>query len=290
MNKRVAGKFVTLEDIISNPAGTLDFSPIIILGMHRSGTSLLSRILTQLNVHMGKVLDPNHESTAFKEMNKALLGRLNCNWVRPHPFVDKIKEESFFSESMNSARLLMVQWSSLYGSFDVSLPWGWKDPRNSLTLPVWLAMFPNAKVIHMIRNGIDVALSLARREPRRYLHRTDVPRLFPPTIMQGYRLWEQYLTTICQYENLTSNTQWLSIYYESLVQHPTDQIRNLVSFLGLDVPQEQLEKVVAVLVRHPTPVSVLERQRVRFLIRLNVLNLALLKVFYGEDYLAQRLA
>jgi hypothetical protein len=43
-------------------------------------------------------------------------------------------------------------------------PWGWKDPRNTLLLRPWLEVFPEAKVVHVVRNGVEVALSLARRE------------------------------------------------------------------------------------------------------------------------------
>ena len=39
-------------------------------------------------------------------------------------------------------------------------PWGWKDPRNVFTLPLWLRVFPEAKIIYIVRNGVDVAASL----------------------------------------------------------------------------------------------------------------------------------
>src|SRR5690606_33596327 len=32
--------------------------------------------------------------------------------------------------------------------------WAWKDPRTSLTLPIWREVFPRAQVVHIIRNGI----------------------------------------------------------------------------------------------------------------------------------------
>ncbi len=30
--------------------------------------------------------------------------------------------------------------------------WGWKDPRNTFTLPMWLSIFPKARVLHVLRN------------------------------------------------------------------------------------------------------------------------------------------
>src|SRR5262249_51761949 len=43
-------------------------------------------------------------------------------------------------------------------------PWGWKDPRNTYTLPIWLDVFPHAKVVHVYRHGVDVAHSLRVRQ------------------------------------------------------------------------------------------------------------------------------
>src|SRR5262249_54549623 len=43
-------------------------------------------------------------------------------------------------------------------------PWGWKDPRTIFTLPIWLRLFPEAKLIYILRNGVDVASSLMVRE------------------------------------------------------------------------------------------------------------------------------
>lgn len=279
-----------LRNIVFGPAASTLSAPIIVVGMHRSGTSLMSRILTQLNVYMGEVLDPNHESAAFKEINKALLGTVGGNWTRPYPFADRIKDDRFLKDVVERLPSLMTQWNDLYGAFDASKPWGWKDPRNSLTLPVWLAIFPNAKIITMIRNGIDVALSLSRREPRRYLHRTDVPRLFPPTIMQGYRLWEQYSITIKQYANLCPDAKWLTIYYEDLIQQPLAQIQNLAAFLELDAPMDKLEEIAHVFIKKPTSMSIWERRRLTWLFKFKILNEDILESYYGRGYLSRRLA
>jgi hypothetical protein len=53
---------------------------------------------------------------------------------------------------------------------NLDIAWGWKDPRNIFLLPLWLDIFPDAKIIHVFRNGVDVAYSLAQREKSR-IHR-----------------------------------------------------------------------------------------------------------------------
>src|SRR5205814_6378464 len=52
------------------------------------------------------------------------------------------------------------------GLRQLNAPWGWKDPRSTFTLPMWLRIFPNAKVVSIERNGVDVAESLRAREVR----------------------------------------------------------------------------------------------------------------------------
>ncbi|MBW1793701.1 MAG: sulfotransferase [Deltaproteobacteria bacterium] len=70
---------------------------------------------------------------------------------------------------ITNIKLYIVHPSSLCstrnGCYQETAPpfWGWKDPRTTLTLPLWLKLFPKARIIHVIRNGIDSALSLWRR-------------------------------------------------------------------------------------------------------------------------------
>ena len=49
------------------------YSPVIIIGMHRSGTSMLTRQLHALGIHMGKDLTINAEARCFQELNRGLL-------------------------------------------------------------------------------------------------------------------------------------------------------------------------------------------------------------------------
>ena len=60
-----------------------NIKPIIITGMHRSGTSLLSKILIENDVYMGSKLDSNSESVFFQRINKWILSCNGSSWDNP---------------------------------------------------------------------------------------------------------------------------------------------------------------------------------------------------------------
>lgn len=55
------------------------------------------------------------------------------------------------------------RWLRYRSAFKLDFPWGWKDPVNTFTLPFWLDLFPEARVVHIFRNGVDIAQSLYTR-------------------------------------------------------------------------------------------------------------------------------
>ena len=60
-------------------------APVILLGMHRSGTTMMSRLLETLGLFQGSRLEENHEATFFMNVNKALMLRIHGHWDHPAP-------------------------------------------------------------------------------------------------------------------------------------------------------------------------------------------------------------
>ena len=59
-------------------------SPLIFVGMHRSGTTLISHFLDDIGFHMGtKKCKMNNESVFFQRMNKWILWLHNAEWDSP---------------------------------------------------------------------------------------------------------------------------------------------------------------------------------------------------------------
>jgi len=131
---------------------------ILILGMHRSGTSCLAGSLEQAGLELAnsKGTSPynalgNREDRRFKLLNEGVLRDNKANWRSPpsKPVVwsDRRRE----------------QQRELIDSFPEDRPWGFKDPRTLLTIDGWIDALPNARAIASLRHPHAVARSLEAR-------------------------------------------------------------------------------------------------------------------------------
>jgi len=152
--------------------------PIIIMGMHRSGTSILTKMLMECGLFVGWELDETQEALFFRRRNEKLINICGGRWDNPLPVNLILSNESLTQEVISSLKKDI----SSFGVFSFLGPklywrsrtlqktnfsWGWKDPRNAFLLPLWLEIFPRARVVRIVRNGIDVARSLMLREGKR---------------------------------------------------------------------------------------------------------------------------
>src|SRR5690348_5904203 len=71
----------------TNPDAMPDNSAVVILGMHRSGTSALSRSLSFFGFQQPSDATGHWESDAVMRLNAAILRRLSAKWHYPGPFL-----------------------------------------------------------------------------------------------------------------------------------------------------------------------------------------------------------
>ena len=130
---------------------------------------------------------------------------------------------------------------------------GWKDPRNTFTLPVWKQVFPNLRAIHIVRHGVDVAASLARRhaEALRAATGESVPSALTVirdhalgvlssrrgwTLAEALTMWEQYVEKARQ-ESAALGERALEVRYEDLLLQPERVIPAIAEFCRVPVPE-----------------------------------------------------
>lgn len=132
---------------------------VLILGMHRSGTSCLTGCLEEFGLNLGAVSNQNkynqkgnkEDKTIFR-LNESVLNNSGGAWNNP--------PKSLKWDSTHETQQLDIikEYSSIPN------PIGIKDPRMLLTLPFWAEAFGEVpKMVGSIRNPKSVAKSLSSR-------------------------------------------------------------------------------------------------------------------------------
>lgn len=247
--------------------------PVIFIGMHRSGTSMLGRLLEDLGLFAGTRKDENNEAVFFQQINTWLLGQCGARWDEPAAIRYLWKHEKGLPwietyirtllDSPRSIQFLGLQRHFAGGMKSLNAPWGWKDPRNTFTLPMWLRIYPQAKVVSIERHGVDVAQSLRVREAisleeaaekfNRYRSLfflrpkgggfVDSPRCV--FLDGGFSLWKEYTGQArAMVEQLPGNRS-LALRYEDVLENPLKYLRESADFCELDVSDKRLHEVIA---------------------------------------------
>jgi O-antigen biosynthesis protein len=154
---------------------------ILVLGMHRSGTSAVTRLINMMGAYFGPegiALNTSERNPkGFWErkdvvaINDEALQLSSAAWNRVLQF-----DPDLLRRSTDSG--LPDRVSRLVLGLDANRPWVLKDPRLCLTLPLWRAALEVPLVVLVHRCPVEVAHSLRRRDR------------IPLNI--GIALWEYY--------------------------------------------------------------------------------------------------
>lgn len=170
--------------------------PLIVAGFHRSGTSAIARSLHLGGLFLGDDLlgsEPSNPYGHFEDnevitIHQEILELSGTDWKSHEPF-----------EPYIPPRL----WDGVRGYVDsrrqrqqtTGEPWGFKDPRVCLLLPIWLHVLPDADVLVVFRNPAECVRSLHMRHSRQLAaHRGPgfVHRDFWSITDLGVRMWIHY--------------------------------------------------------------------------------------------------
>ena len=146
-------------------------TPVFILGMHRSGTTMVAEAMNAAGVYAGAICDHNREPLYAIDLNERMLAKAEGSWWQPPVQSSLFAALEHFEPALDVAALYGAHIKSANGKvwrqrMQYNGPWLVKDPRLCLTLPWWLKRFPKAKVIWVLRNEESVAQSLLRRQEK----------------------------------------------------------------------------------------------------------------------------
>jgi hypothetical protein len=146
-----------------------DSTAILVLGMHRSGTSATAGWLKTLGVNLGPYLmaeDPTQPRGYFEHaeivrIHDELLAVFDSSWDDPRPLPEGWEHDHrvrFFRKQL----IEVIRRDLMTGPL-----WGAKDPRLCRLLPIWLGMLDElgvpVRAICVLRHPAEVAESLALR-------------------------------------------------------------------------------------------------------------------------------
>ncbi|HWM24530.1 MAG TPA: glycoside hydrolase family 99-like domain-containing protein [Chthoniobacterales bacterium] len=164
--------------------------PIIVAGMHRSGTSLVASILSSLGVSLGDHLlaaDRDNQRGYFEDvdflaLNRELLSAATSSEDGGHPDWGWTESESLDRNAFVSFRERASALIEARTGANQGRRWGWKDPRTAVALDFWDSIVPDARFVFVYRHPWEVADSMQRLGAAAFLRRPDY----------AWRIWAFY--------------------------------------------------------------------------------------------------
>ena len=187
-------------------------SCIIITGMHRSGTSLISSYLHTCGLDVGNdLLSPEKgnikgyfEDRDFVNFHRRVINKNKNNMF----LLEKIK---FDSEDLDSAYNIIRKKNK-------SSVWGWKDPRTILFLDFWDVLLHKSFYIFLYRHPFQVINSLLKRG-------TDTIINYNPLV--SAKSWINYNTKILQF-NEKNHDRILLLNIDDIIKNNSDTFLELI--------------------------------------------------------------
>jgi Sulfotransferase family len=206
--------------------------PFFIVGSARSGTTLLRLIL---NAHRAVAVPP--ESRFITELWKGseevavepLLASIAAHkmfhaWDVP---IEAVREELGNRSTAPYAEAITAPHRA-YARLNGKSRWGDKTPRYVESIPLLARLLPDARFIHLVRDGRNVALSYA-----------DVP-FGPKTVAAAARLWGNRVGDGMR-GGRPLESRYLEVRYEALVEDSAGQVEVICDFLELRFDPEMLD-------------------------------------------------
>lgn len=213
--------------------------PVIVTGMHRSGTSLVASYLARLGVHVGDRLWPADrlnprgyfEDADFVELHWRMLeeatraddgGHRDWGWTES----ESLDRESFAAYA-GAARALAAARSGHPGI------WGWKDPRTTVLLDFWDEILEGrALYVLLYRFPWEVADSLQRMGAGEFLENPEY----------GFRIWAFYNRQLLDFHRRHPGRAVLASS-NAVTRNPRRFVAALRDRLGLAVSDASFEGV-----------------------------------------------
>jgi hypothetical protein len=224
----------------------LSADPLLVLGMHRSGTTLIARLLGAAGIFMGSRLSSNYEPRLIQDTNRQILDYFQAGWLD----VDQVPSPEALMNGFDglcsevATRLTEDLPISFCGGHQIDhAGWGFKDPRTSISAGLFLRLFPNARAIFIHRNAEDVASSILKRELK-IQSKHPAPLKLPSIdqrmfLVRAVRAWETYNRRALMI--LPYFQRHASLRYEEVVAAPRSVLPQAFSNVGISISTDAID-------------------------------------------------
>jgi len=200
---------------------------IIVLGMHRSGTSVLSNLVSLMGCHIGRTdTMPKRadnpkgffENYKIYKFNQNLLEENNVSWDE-YSFTVKDIHKNQFRNYVEQAKVIIQEEFNYVNLFFI------KDPRMCLLFPIWEAALEElnieTKCILSYRSILEVSLSLEKRNQF--------------SLVKSMMIWSHYFF---QSELNSRSKERILIRFNQDYENIEALLKTLSQFIGVDLDAE----------------------------------------------------
>ena len=206
--------------------------PVILMGRGHSGTRVLSWICTHLGVDLGTRDDlatGDVGDTRFSSEIVAIALR-SVGITRPEQVPPALAD-----------RFRRAVYRFYQGLGQPSGMWGWKFPETYLIGPCVATVFPEARYLHLVRDGRDLAFKAHLTDnPRRRLGRAvlkSVGALRRPRHLQAALSWAYQVDQFDAFRPCLAPEQVLDLTFEQICANPGDAAARICAFLGVPMTE-----------------------------------------------------
>jgi flagellar biosynthesis chaperone FliJ len=204
---------------------------VLVLGMHRSGTSAVAAALEHLGIVMGRSLlkgdewNPKgyFEEREIVELNNQLLDLAGLRWDSVSVLISS-DASLLLAEQQEAAKVLLDD------IFKDAPVWGFKDPRMCLLSAFWKPVLASRmglpRVLLVLRDPAHVVHSLARRDGL--------------AAVRSAWLWFQYLLGSLEYVEASSDVEIVD--FTGLLRNPSEELKRLACWLGVDADEHAVDR------------------------------------------------
>jgi hypothetical protein len=199
--------------------------------MHRSGTSLVAKLLQDCGLHLGPEeelgFDASNgerhwENIRFIALNEKILNRLGGSWDNPPAFPAGWERKPEVERLALPAMKLLAMLGRDHPF------WGWKDPRNSLTVRFWQRLVPDLKVVICVRNPLETARSLDVRGDS--------------IAIGAAQLWLTYYRELLA---ALPREKRVVTHYESYFKDPVAELKRVANAIDLEASEDNINESCA---------------------------------------------